>query len=171
MAVAATEEDSDATGVNGNQLSNTTGSSGAVYVFERSPDGTWSEQAYIKASNPSEIDRFGSSIAIHENLLAVGVGLEDSMATGVNGPQDDVNPSINSGAVYLFSRNSDNEWSQIAYVKSANNDEGDWFGSSVALDGDGVIVVSLNEDSGEAGIDGNPADNSISNSGAVHIMR
>ena len=50
LAVGAMSEDSGATGVNGDQNDNSQQSSGAVYVFTRSGQ-TWSQQAYIKASN------------------------------------------------------------------------------------------------------------------------
>ena len=50
VVVGASEEDSNATGVNGNQSDNSAVDSGAAYVFVRS--GTnWSQQAYLKASN------------------------------------------------------------------------------------------------------------------------
>ena len=50
IVVGAYGEDSNATGVNGNQTSNSATDSGAAYVFVR--EGTnWSQQAYLKASN------------------------------------------------------------------------------------------------------------------------
>ncbi len=58
MVVGAIGEASNATGVNGPQLGNTAGDSGAAYVFVRS--GTsWSQQAYLKASNTEAVDEFG----------------------------------------------------------------------------------------------------------------
>jgi hypothetical protein len=50
LVVGASGEDSSAIGVNGNQGDNSITDSGAVYVFVRS-GATWSQQAYIKASN------------------------------------------------------------------------------------------------------------------------
>ena len=45
-----TAEDSNATGVNGNQNNNSAQDTGAAYVFVR--NGTnWTQQAYLKASN------------------------------------------------------------------------------------------------------------------------
>src|SRR6202049_1967013 len=66
LAVGATGESSSATGVNGNQADTSMAGAGAVYVFTRS-GATWSQQAYIKASNTGEKedgDQFGYSIAI-----------------------------------------------------------------------------------------------------------
>ena len=53
------------------------------------------------ASNTDADDRFGYSVSVSGDALAVGAYLEDSNATGVNGNQDD-NSAGQSGAVYLF---------------------------------------------------------------------
>lgn len=50
LVVGARGEDSNANGVNGNQDDNSASESGAAYVFVRSGT-TWSQQAYLKASN------------------------------------------------------------------------------------------------------------------------
>ncbi len=99
LAVGAYRESSAATGVNGDQDSNSASDSGAVYVFVRS-GGIWSQQAYLKASNTGASDRFGISLALSGDTLAVGAHLEDSAAAGVNGDQSS-NATIDSGAVYV----------------------------------------------------------------------
>ena len=48
LAVGANAEDSNATGINGNQDDNSMQSAGAVYVFVRTGT-TWTQQAYVKA--------------------------------------------------------------------------------------------------------------------------
>src|SRR5262245_42602094 len=55
--VGAIFESSNATGVNGNQNDNSAQNSGAAYVFVRN-GATWSQQAYLKASNTDASDRF-----------------------------------------------------------------------------------------------------------------
>jgi hypothetical protein len=65
LAVGAVNEDSGATGVNGNQEEAPKIASGAVYVFRRQDDGTWTQEAYIKASNTSSMASFGSSVALY----------------------------------------------------------------------------------------------------------
>src|SRR5689334_9698038 len=86
LAVGATSESSNATGVNGDQTNHLAPDSGAVYVFTRT-SGVWSQQAYIKASNTDAGDQFGVSVALAGDTLAVGAHHEDSNATGVNGNQ------------------------------------------------------------------------------------
>jgi hypothetical protein len=102
LAVGADHEDSGATGVNGNQHDGTAKQSGAAYVFSRSGT-TWSQDAYVKASNTGLFDEFGFSIALSAdgNHLASGARLESSNATGINGNQTDKS-SYESGAVYVY---------------------------------------------------------------------
>jgi hypothetical protein len=84
VAVGAPSEDSNATGVNGDPFNNASGASGAVYVFVRN-GSTWSQQAYVKASNPGTQDFFGYPVALSGNTVAIGAYGESSAATGVNG--------------------------------------------------------------------------------------
>ena len=102
LAVGAAQEDSNATGFNGNQADNSADGSGAVYVFQRS-SGVWTQQAYLKASNTGGNDRFGYSISLSGDTLAVGAIREASNATGINGNQAN-NSASSSGAVYVFQR-------------------------------------------------------------------
>jgi len=173
LAVGARLEDSNATGIDGDQGNNSAGSSGAVYVFSRDGMGTWSQQAYVKASNTGGSDNFGYSVALNGdgNTLAVGARLEDSNATGIDGDQGN-NSAGSSGAVYVFSRDGMGTWSQQAYVKASNTGGGDYFGYSVALNGDGntLAVGALGEDSNATGIDGDQGNNSAVDSGAVYVF-
>ena len=167
LAVGATGEDSNATGIDGNQLDTTAMTSGAVYVFTRS-GSTWSQQAYIKASNTEADDQFGYSVALAGDTLAVGAPGEDSSATGVGGNQND-NGGPNAGAVYAFTRVGAT-WSQQAYIKASNAGSGDVFGSSVTLSADTLAVGAWYEASSATGIGGNQADNSALNCGAVYVL-
>jgi hypothetical protein len=55
-------------------------SAGAAYVFVRSGT-TWSQQAYLKASNAGMVTSFGYSVAISGETVVVGALFEDSSAT------------------------------------------------------------------------------------------
>jgi len=146
-------------------------SSGAAYVFVRNGT-TWTQQAFIKSSNPAKQDWFGVRIAISGdgNTVAVAAPNEDSASKGINGKQDD-NSAAESGAVYYFTR-SGATWVQQAYVKSSNTRAGDEFGSSIALSGDGrtLLVGARGEDSGARGINGNQADASMRDAGAAYLF-
>ena len=73
---------------------------GAAYVFVRSGE-SWSQQAYLKASNTGAGDQFGWSVAMSGDTLVVGAPNEDSQVTGVNGNQSD-NSADSAGAAYVF---------------------------------------------------------------------
>ena len=171
LAVGAIGEDSNATSIDGNQANNSASNAGAVYVFTRS-GGTWSQQAYVKASNAEANDQFGNSVALSGDgdTLAVGAPGEDGNATVVDGDHTN-NSASNSGAAYVFTRTG-GAWTQQAYVKASNTEANDRFGISIALSGDGdtLAVGADREDSNATVIDGDHTDNSASNSGAAYVF-
>ncbi len=215
VVVGASSEGSNATGVNGNQADNSAGFSGAAYVFVRDVSGDWSQQAYLKASNTDVDDRFGWSSAVSGDTVVVGAILEASNATGVNGNEAN-NNDFESGAAYIFVRDSDGVWSQQAYLKASNTERGrfgesvavsgdmvvvgvyraayaflrdfggvwtpranlkvsnsgidDQFGYSVAMSGGTVVVGAWREDSKATGVNGDQADNTVSDSGAAYVF-
>src|SRR5258706_6846530 len=72
IAVGAGSESSSATGIDGDQSDNSANASCAVYVLTRAGT-TWSQQAYIKASNTEALDGFGGyAVSISGGTLAVG---------------------------------------------------------------------------------------------------
>ena len=170
----ALDEDCLCTGVNpggGDNDHESDTSAGAVYVFVRS-GSTWTQQAYIKASNAGKEDWFGSRMAMSGdgNTIAVASQLEDSGAKGINGKQND-DSAQEAGAVYVFTR-SGTTWSQKYYLKGSNTEAFDEFGSSVSVNRDGrlIAVGARNEASAAKGVNGNQADNSAPESGAVYLF-
>ena len=171
LAIGATAESSNASGINGDANNNQATGAGAAYIFIRNND-TWQQQAYIKASNTNSYDRFGGSLSLSADgqSLAVGAIREGSSAIGINGDEGD-NSADWSGAVYIFARSEDN-WQQKAYLKASNTEKGDYFGFgniSLSADGQTLAVGAFKEDSGATGIGGNQQDNSAYSSGAVYI--
>jgi len=175
VAAGSLDEDCLVTGVNpiqpcDNDVKDDT-SAGAAYVFVRSGT-TWTQQAFIKPSNTGKDDWFASRLQISGDgrVLAAAAQLEDSAAQGINGKQDDESAQ-EAGAVYLFTRTG-TTWAQKAYVKGSNNEAFDEFGSSVALSRDGstMAVGARGEDSAARGINGNQADNSVKEAGAVYVF-
>src|SRR5262245_5115316 len=180
LAVGAPYESSGAKGINGNQTDNSVYSAGAVSVFVRT-DNAWSQQAYIKAANPGQSDKFGFVVCLSQdgNTLAVSAPGEASSAKGINGDQND-NSIPEAGAAYVFSRTG-TTWSQQVYIKASNTGEpgvgdqfsdGDRFAFSLALSADGNTLAAgaIAEDSSAKGINGNQADNSMSSAGAVYVF-
>ncbi|NOX75116.1 MAG: integrin [Gammaproteobacteria bacterium] len=67
----------------------------------------------------------------------------------------------------------DNLVKAIGYIKGSNTEEKDGFGNHVALSADGktLAVSAPGEDGNTTGINGDEADNSVSNIGAVYLYR
>ncbi|HZJ09524.1 MAG TPA: hypothetical protein VFD39_07515 [Trueperaceae bacterium] len=156
LAVGAPNEDSSATEVGGDQTNDGLVNSGAVYVFTRTVDGGWSQDAYLKAWNTGAGDLFGWTVELSADggTLAVGAPGEDS------------------GAAYVFTRTATGVWSQQAYVKASNSDEGDVFGVSldVSADGSTLAVGAIGEASAAKGVGGDQSDDSAARAGAVYVF-
>jgi hypothetical protein len=175
LAIGARLEDSAATGINGDQADNSARNAGAVYVFSRRSTGSWTQEAYVKPSSIDAADEFGFSLALSDdgNTLAVSSYLEDGAATGIGGDESD-NSMPDSGAVYVFVRDAAG-WSQQAYIKPSNTGEpedGDAFGYSLGLSGDGhtLVVGTMGEDSAATGVDGDGTDNNAPGAGAAYVF-
>jgi hypothetical protein len=155
IVVGAKGEDSDGSG----EENNDAGVSGAVYVFER--DGsTWTQQAYLKASNVGVNDEFGESVAISWSTVVVGARGEDSDGTG-----EANNGASWAGAAYVFVDNGSG-WTQQAYLKASNADADDNFGNFVAITLETIVIGARCE-----GSDGsNPEDNSAECAGAAYVF-
>src|SRR5262249_3646479 len=95
---------------------------GAAYIFERS--GTiWSEQQRRTASDGAAVDNFGFSVAIGGDTAVVGAVGDDSFR----------------GSAYVFLR-SGTTWSEQQKLTAFGGASGDFFGNSVAIDGNTVLV-------------------------------
>jgi hypothetical protein len=171
LAVTAPGEASAATGINGPQNDGSAPEAGAAYVFTRAGT-TWSQQAYLKASNAESHARFGSGLGLSRdgNFLAVGAETENCGSTGINGDQH--NPDIGfAGAAYVFKRTA-GTWHQQAYIKASNTETFDGFGRGIALSADGatLAVTANGESSAATGVGGDQSDNSSPAAGAAYVF-
>lgn len=171
LIVGAPLEDSSSQRVDQGQDDDLASASGAAYVFRKS-GASWAQEAYLKATNADAADRFGASVAIAGELVAVGALGESSFATGIDGDPDDDSVD-NSGAAYLY-RRAGPAWSELAYVKASNTAGSDEFGTSVALSEDALVVGAPYEDragtSIEPGPEGGRSSGARSESGAVYLF-
>lgn len=136
----------------------------AVYPITIDPVA---QQAYVKASNTDANDAFGISVAMSGDTAVVGAPEEDSTANAVNGNQAN-NAGNNQGAAYVFVREN-GVWSQQAYLKAANSDALDYFGSSVGISGDLIIVGAPRENSGTDGLNSLPNE-TAADAGAAYLF-
>jgi hypothetical protein len=115
---------------------------GAAYVFVRGDGGVWSQEAYLKATNPAAILargglQFGWTVALSGETALIGAIGEAGSSFGVNGDQSDTRDP-GAGAAYVFVRNG-TVWSPQAYLKSGYETRRS-FGSRLALSGDIAVV-------------------------------
>ena len=103
---------------------------GSAYVFKRT--GTsWEEEAKLLPSVGSEDALFGWSVSISGDYAVVGALGDDEFGN-------------ESGSAYLFKR-SGTSWTQEAKLFPSDGATGDFFGQSVSISGD-YVVVGANKD-------------------------
>ena len=131
--------------------------------------------AYLKASNAENGDSLGYEITISQdgNTIAGGAADEDCLTPGINPPgcDNDYKTDTSTGAVYVFVRNG-TTWTQQAFIKSSHPSKEDWFGSRLALSGDGnsLAVGAQLEDGGSKGINGDQTNLTGEDSGALYLF-
>lgn len=169
LAVGAPAEDGSGSGVDP-PIDEGLNTSGAVYVYMRTAAGTWGDATYIKAPVPGAFDEFGSALSLSGDgtVLAVGAPGESGGGSGINPPHDDA--LSNAGAVYVYERSSE-DWELTAYIKAAEVDSGDLFGSALALSDDGtVLAVGAHFEAGSGAGINPPVDDSLSSAGAAYVF-
>ena len=107
---------------------------GAVYIFERDQDvpHTWEQTAKVVGLDTNWGDGFGVDVDLSGDTLVVGQYAGGDYA----------------GSIYIFERNygGANSWGQIANLKSSDNSAYDYFGYSVAIDGDVIVAGAPGND-------------------------
>lgn len=167
LAVGAPGDSGVGAGVNGSRIPDPSASgSGAVVIFERFPV-VWTRRAFLKASNSRAGARFGTSLAFAGDELFVGAPLESSAAVGGGGAETDAS-APGAGAVYGF-RVAGGTWTQTIYLKASNTRSNARFGGALAIGAAHLAVGSDGESSKAIGIDGDAADTSAPNAGAVYV--
>jgi len=155
LIVGAPKEDGAAQSVNTGLLDNSAPDAGAAYIFIRDEHDQWHQQAYLKTSNNDIRDEFGFSVAISGDTVVVGAPTEDSSASIVNGDQLD-NDNPDSGAAYIFTRDTRGNWSQQAYLKASYSKSRYKFGSATAISNNAVVIGSFMEGKSGTGINSTP---------------
>jgi hypothetical protein len=177
LVVGSFGEDSSQTTITNSSTAsadNASPGAGAAYVFVRTSNGTWVQQAYLKAPVTDSSDSFGTSVAISGNTIVVGAENEDSNQTTIrndNTASAD-NSATRAGAAYVFVRDG-STWQQQAYLKAPNTDASDVFGKSVAISGETIVVGAPGESSNQTTISNGStasADNTTIGAGAAYVF-
>jgi len=140
LAVSARLEDSNASGVNGDQTNNLSNQSGAVYVFRRRGN-TWHQEAYLKAGTNQSQQNFGVAYDFDYRGTALSA---DGSILAVTAPREDVQGVEDAGVVYVF-RRARNAWRLVAKLHAPELLFQDFFGSSLDMSQDGrtLKVMSI----------------------------
>lgn len=133
------------------------------------------ESNFLAPSNSPYGASFGVSLAFNGDgtLLAVGEPRGPYAGAGVLYPAYLDETGEQHGIVHLLLREESNpeRWAQIAWIKAPNPGDGDAFGTSIALSGNGrVLAVGAPAEDGAAmGVDGDREDESAPDAGAVYL--
>jgi hypothetical protein len=111
------------------------GASGAAYVYEWEIGLGWVETDKLVAVDPGVGDQFGVSVATDGQLIVVGTPYHYHQFS----PES-------VGAAYLWERDIDGNWLFVTELLPGDGQQGDYFGWSVAVDGDTVAVGAPHED-------------------------
>ena len=97
---------------------------GAVYIYEREQNGTWSQAMRIQPSNLSQGAWSGCSIAIDGNVMVVGAPADGEEALG---------------SAYIY-RRIEGTWIKVAKLTPADNSNALNFGYFVSVKGTSIAV-------------------------------
>ena len=107
-------------------------SSGSVYVYERQSTGSWTFITKFNSPAPEASEFFGAYLDL-------------SGDTAVICQYDDV-IGYRSGSVYVLDRQSDGIWSMTTRLTASDGAAYDYFGRSLAISGDQIIVGADSDD-------------------------
>lgn len=130
-------------------------SPGAVYIFEKDPQGMWNESQKLVSSDRADGDYFGASVAVYGKDLVIGAFGEDENAQGTM-------TALTAGAAYIFERDPQGTWVEVQKIVPKGRRSGDYFGSTVAISGNRILIGADRDDLDEDMV------NNISYSGAIH---
>lgn len=108
-------------------------SSGSAYVFSRDGSGNWTQRAKLTASDGAEFDFFGWSVAMSGDTAVIGAHREDGRNT-------------DAGAAYIFARDGNGNWSEQTKLTASDGENFDFFGSSVAIAENTVLIGAPQSD-------------------------
>ncbi|MYB92867.1 T9SS type A sorting domain-containing protein [Candidatus Poribacteria bacterium] len=111
---------------------------GSIQVFFRSETG-WVQHQKLNASDTIGGDELGTTLAMSGDYAIVGAPRKDDFGN-------------NSGAAYIFTRQG-TEWVEQTKLVAPDARAGDYFGISVAIDGDTALVGAhrINKPTADAG--------------------
>ena len=122
-------------------MTTTRTNSGSAYVFTRDTAGDlasgWTQVAKLTAGRRRCDDYFGYSVSIDGDTVVIG-----ARRTTTRDPD--------SGSAYVFTRDTAGDlasgWTQVAKLTAGDGAASDYFGYSVSIDGDTVVIGAQEDD-------------------------
>ena len=106
-------------------------SPGTAYIYQLI-DAMWTEIATLSPSDGAASDSFGISVAISDSIAVVGTSQQNIAGQA-------------SGSVYVFQKNG-GQWTQIDKLTASDAEARDFFGASVAVYQDELLVGAYGDD-------------------------
>ena len=113
--------------------------SGSSYVFERQPGGIWLQVAKLIPSDGGIGESFGCAVALEGERALIGAYRHKQ-------------PASQSGAAYVFERQTGGAWIQTAKLSPADADNFDWIGADVDLQAQRALLGAPQKDVDEPGV-------------------
>ena len=175
LLVGSLDEDCTATGVNPprmRQRPRATTCRRAPPTSSSAPAGTWSQQAFLKASNTGPNDWFGSRAALSGdgNMAVLGASLEDGAARASTASRTTTTRPRLARCMSSPHRHD----VEPAGLRQGREHRGvRRVRGSVALSRDGrtLVVTAHGEDGASNGVGGNQADNGAEEAGAAYVLQ
>lgn len=139
LIVTAPYEDHNATGTG------TQNNAGSAYIFEKN-GSSWTQVQKIVASDRISSDRFGISVSMSGGRTIIGARFDGKDAAGAN-------PVSFAGSAYIFERDMSGSWLQHQKIVASDREATSWFGGSVSIYNDYVLVGAFGEDKNATGAD------------------
>jgi len=117
----------------------------------------YGETAKIVGSDRASNDRFGYTVSIDGDYAVVGAYSEDEDVLGAN-------TMANAGSAYIFEKDVSGNWVEVQKIVASDRAANDYFGWSVSISGDYLVVGAYQEDEDELGA------NTMTSSGSAYVF-
>lgn len=137
--------------------SNVQNNAGAGYIFHRDGAGVWSQTQKIVASDRAASDFFGNAADMDGENIVIAAYNESEDSAGAN--------TLNqAGSAYVFNLNPNDQWIEVDKITATDRGQMDWFGISVGISGDQIVIGARQEDEDEVGA------NMMTSAGSAYVF-
>ena len=117
---------------------------GSVLVFHRDADGRWTQEANLNRFSVPGLFAWGLALSGDGNTLIASAFQDAGTVGGINAPEIGTvvpRPQDERGAIHIYTRDAQHQWSHQAFIKPAVTVANEGFGVRVATTHDGNRVL------------------------------